>query len=96
MARVGPCARCGQTRVIQGRGLCSTDHHRGRRDGWLEDYPRVNRRAADFVDDYRIFKARGLNDAQIAERMGYRPESLRRTVERARKSGLLSASGVSA
>jgi len=54
------------------------------RAGRLDDYPRATRLAADVAEDHAHLKDNGLNDRQIADRLGMKLDSLHRALGRAR------------
>ena len=61
------CARCGQVRVLLGRGLCGACRSRCRRDGTLTDYGYTK---ADRMTEYAQHRAGGLGVREAAERAG--------------------------
>ncbi len=87
--RIGTCLHCGAVEPLSGRGLCGTDWDRAKRQGWLDNYPRTNRTLEEFVGDFKILRARGLRNAEVAVQLGYRVSSISKTITRARAAGLL-------
>lgn len=71
--RVRECVRCGTTRRIVGRGLCTACHQWARSHGRLDDYPFAlrNRPRAETAEEYGHLSAMGLSDREIAERLGF-------------------------
>lgn len=51
------------------------------------------RALADFVEDYKVLRGRGMTHVQIAEAMGYKRGTVGRRVSRAREVGLLPPPG---
>lgn len=82
------CARCSRLRLIKARRLCGSCYVMASRIGKLDAWPsnRPRRSAADFVEDYTILTKRGLNNDEIASKMGYaNGEVVRLTAHRARR-----------
>lgn len=76
-------------REHEGRGLCSRCYCalRERRPEALLDYPRIVRTRDELLDDYRILRAQGLTQAEIAIKLDMRLATLTRALERARAAG---------
>ncbi|GAA1395291.1 hypothetical protein [Catellatospora coxensis] len=82
--RIEACARCGKVRRVAARKLCGSCTTTVRRDGTRDQWPRVYRRLADVVEDYRHLHASGESEQQITRRLGYaHPYSLRAALRRA-------------
>lgn len=80
------CARCTAVRLINGRGLCKTCYGWCRRHGQLADFERKLRPNDETCAEYRHLAGRcGLLPSQVAQRLGLKPESLRRALYEARK-----------
>jgi predicted DNA-binding protein (UPF0251 family) len=78
------CTRCAKVRHITGRGLCGTCHTRCTRPHTLADYPRSTRPTDETAAEYQhLHDLYGLNHAQVAERLGMKPKSLHRALQRA-------------
>jgi hypothetical protein len=84
--RIAACARCSVVRLINGRGLCKTCYTWCRRHGALADYERQLRPVDETVAEYRHLHDRcGLLLWQVAERLGLKPDSVRKALYMARK-----------
>lgn len=80
------CA-CGCGQQLSGRharGLTMACYSRARRAGTLPDFPRPTRSYAETAEDATILHTRGVDLDGIAERLGLRPGSVVRAVERRR------------
>lgn len=81
------CARCGASRYIKARDLCTPCYSSCSADGTLVDWPprAVRRSLPEVLGEYRALRDRGLADQEIADRLGYRALWwLRKRVELAR------------
>ncbi|MFD0595048.1 hypothetical protein ACFQZ4_23975 [Catellatospora coxensis] len=60
-----------KVRRVAARKLCGSCTTTVRRDGTRDQWPRVYRRLADVVEDYRHLHASGESEQQITRRLGY-------------------------
>jgi hypothetical protein len=71
------------TARVKSHGLCGADYAAARRRDALEDYRRVYRRRADIVEDTAELAEQRLTRAEIARRLGLKPDSLYQAHRRA-------------
>lgn len=71
----------------RGRGCCGTCYAGATKDGTLADYPRVNRSAEDFLEDWAWLRdEEGATREEAAARLGYSSlESFERVLLRLRR-----------
>ncbi len=68
-----------------GRGLCGTCRTHAARHGELADYQRSTRPIADTLAEHAVLRTfGGLEHDQVAARLGIKPASLQRQLDRAR------------
>lgn len=80
-----PCAACGETAPVCGRGLCRTCYDCAYERGEHIDFPRRTRRAEDVVQDLRELQMQGCAKDEIAARMGLKWDSITRAALRLRQ-----------
>lgn len=78
------CECCLLLAPINARGLCVKCYSVHQYRGTLGAYPRRFRRLADVLEDWEIYRARGMSLRQASVEMGYAPKSLERILARAR------------
>lgn len=68
------CARCGASRYIKARDLCTPCWTTCDRDGTLVDWPprKVRRSLPEVLDEYEPLAHAGRSHKEIAARLGYR------------------------
>jgi hypothetical protein len=64
------------TARVKSHGLCGADYAAARRRDQLADYQRTYRRREDIVEDTAELAEQRLTRAQIAERLGLKPDSI--------------------
>lgn len=85
-SRAGMCLDCLLLKELKARDLCSTCYWRLFNRGVLDQfYPRKTRRLADVLEDWEIYRARGLSKRQASVLMGYAEKSLERLLSRAER-----------
>lgn len=90
MKRTVDCRRCGRNREHYARECCKPCIVTLSRQKRLEEYPLNRHVLADVIEDYKIFKSRGWDMAQMAKALGYRnANSLYGTLYYAKQKGLL-------
>lgn len=88
MSRIRPivnCARCHRDRRHRARGLCDSCHvlTGPQGDGTRDNYPLINRRNEDTVEDYAFLRGQGLSLDEIAARLNRAPDYLRQVAKKA-------------
>lgn len=73
---INTCLRCHRDRPMWGRGMCRSCYVYSSFKGQLGDWPLQILRSADFADDYRILRDRGLALEQVAAQMGRQVETV--------------------
>jgi DNA-binding CsgD family transcriptional regulator len=85
----GTCARCGRPGELRARGLDINCYEVARGNGTLIDYGRRTRPLAETVEEVRHLVAGGAAPEEVAQRLGITPETLRVTLHRAERRGLI-------
>lgn len=83
------CVCCGEEGRSQARGLRSTCYDLHAAAGTLEQFPRIHRETRDILEDWEIYRRRGMSKRQASIAMGMNPKSLGQMLARYRRTGVL-------
>lgn len=87
----GTCARCGEEREIHGRRLCQHCWRRIRGTDEVFDYPRVNVRVVEILEEWQHPAWAGRSFVEVAATFGLKPATAQRAWYRACERGLVTA-----
>jgi hypothetical protein len=87
--RRGKCIRCGTVTKLVGRQLDKKCAEWAKKNGRLEDYPRVTVPLALIVEEVRHPARVGQSFRQVAVELGLKPKTAERQYYRARQKGLV-------
>ncbi len=87
MVRVNEALTSVVPRKHKTRGLCASCYGIVRKQGCLENYPRLLRRAEDVVEDATELKNLGCSSEEIARRLGMQWNSITLAFRRVQRRG---------